>query len=213
MAQCVMFFLAGYDTTATLISLSCYNLALNQDKQEILHKHIDNCLEKWSKDNPDTDDPYELASFENLNEFTYLSGVIDETLRIYPPALFTERVAGKDMSLETSDGKTRFNVMKGDILQIPIYSLHHNEDYFPQPEKYEPERFIGPPTFPKTAYIPFGQGPRNCIAKRLAQLEAKIALFHIFRNFKLSTCEKTQVKLNLIKQLCKLIKFDYFFLN
>ena len=203
-SQCILFFLAGYDTTASLISTACYSLATNPEKQDQFAKEIENCLTEWDKENPETNDPYQLASFENLNHFEYLTGVINETLRLYAPLGFTERQASNDIRLATSDDRTYINVKKGDILHIPVYSLHHNKDYFPEPDKFIPERFIGTQTHPKYAYLPFGLGPRNCIAKSLALLEAKIALFHIFRNYKLSTCENTTV--NLDSNIVELLK-------
>src|SRR5699024_2527852 len=94
--------------------------------------------------------------------------------RLCPPAGMTERRVGRDYRLETSDGKVRIDLKKDDMVQFPIYHLHHNEKYFPEPEQFMPERFVGEPTHHKYAYIPFGAGPRNCVARSLALLEAKL---------------------------------------
>src|SRR5690348_1488821 len=87
-AQCVLFFIAGYDTTATTITMACYYLAVNQDKQQKLHEEIITVLEKLKADqqkedpNSGLDDPYRLVTIDSLSQFEYLSAVINETLRL-----------------------------------------------------------------------------------------------------------------------------------
>lgn len=185
-----MFFLAGYDNTSTIISIACYLLALNPECQERLSDEIQTIMSELMVK---TSDPYEAISMESLSRFEYLGAVLDETLRLYPPAPFTERQTGKDVHLESSDRKISFDLKEGDIVHFPIYSIHRDEEYFPESDVFKPERFLGSSTFPKFAYIPFGSGPRNCIAKSLALLKMKMALLHIIRNFKLSSCEQTKV--------------------
>lgn len=191
-AQCVLFFLAGFDTTATTITLTCYYLATNPEKQQRLYEEIARTMAKLAADHPEAD-PYELISYESMSKLEYLAAVVNETLRLCPPATLTERKTGSDFRLETSDGKTRIELRKGDQVQIPIYNLHQSEEHFSEPTKYVPERFLGEPTFHKYAYIPFGSGPRNCVARSLALFEAKLAVLHLVRNYRLSTCAKTKV--------------------
>ena len=85
------------------------------------------------------------------------------------------------------------DVKKGDIIRVPVYALHHDPNNFPDPENYIPERFLGTPTFHKYAYIPFGSGPRNCIAKSLALLETRMAVLHLIRKFRFSPSKETKV--------------------
>lgn len=150
-------------------------------------------MDRWIMDNPDQDDIYKLVSLENLNSLPYLAAVIDESSRLYPSALFIERKCMADITLRTNDERICINVKKDDIIHVPIWSLHHDKKYFPNPDEFQPERFIGPPTFPKSAFLTFGAGPKACIGKSLALLEIKSIIFHIIRNFKLDTCAETMV--------------------
>lgn len=89
-----------------------------------------------------------------------------ETLRKWPPAVAMDRVCTSPYTMKV-DGKThKFNV--GDIIWVPVFGIHRDERYYPDPEKFDPERFneenkrnIHPET-----YLPFGVGPRNCIGSR-----------------------------------------------
>lgn len=98
----------------------------------------------------------------------YMDMVISETLRLWPAAPATDRFCVKDYNYD--DGQIKFQVDKGTALSIPIVSLHHDEKYWNNPKKFNPERFsddnkdmIVPGT-----YMPFGVGPRNCIVSDLA---------------------------------------------
>lgn len=183
--------MVGYDTTATLIGNCCYFLATNPDKQAKLLEEIEVVLKELQEETGETD-PFKLVTFEALPRFAYLNAVISETLRIQPPATSTERRAGKDMRLETANGKFQIDIKKDDLFRVCIYSMHHDPTQFPEPHKFQPERFLGTPTFHKFAYLPFGSGPRNCVARSLALLEGQMAILHLIRNFQLSVSSKTQ---------------------
>ena len=108
------------------------------------------------------------------------------------PATAIERRAAADCPLETADGKIRIDIKKDDIVRVPVYALHHDPGHFPEPDRFRPERFLGEPEFHKYAYIPFGSGPRNCVARSLALLEAKLAILHLIRQYRISPCAKTK---------------------
>ena len=99
---------------------------------------------------------------DTLSKFEYLSGVVNETLRLYAPATATERTASKDIELENVDGSLKLSLKKGDIIHFPIYSMHRDERQFPDAESFRPERFLvgddGQLSFHKYSYLPFGQG-------------------------------------------------------
>lgn len=201
-AQCLTFMLAGYETTSTTITLAAYLLALNPEVQEKLHQEIISGLEKLRRQSsiqPDQSDT-ELITLEALNQFDYLAAVISETLRLYPPAIAIERRAGADLVLQTEDGLHQVSVQKDDIILIPIYSMHRSEVDFPEPEAFQPERFLTSPDdqiHHKYAYLPFGSGPRNCVGKSLALFEAKLALLHLVRLYRFSPCSKTQIPVEM----------------
>jgi cytochrome P450 family 9 len=99
------------------------------------------------------------------------------------------------------DGK-KFTIEKGKFFMIPIHGFHHDPQYFPEPEKFDPERFspenrhnIDPDT-----YLPFGVGPRNCIGSRFAIMEVKTIIYYLMVNFQLCPSEKTQIPLKLMKK-------------
>lgn len=196
-SQCVLFFLAGYETTATLVSLSVYFLALNPDKQKLAFEEVSQTISQLRKENPDHDkDDLDLIPYEYYqSKFEYLTGVINESLRLSPPAPFVERRVDNDFVLKTSDGKINLQVKKGEMIQIPVWALHHDKEYFPEPEQFLPERHFGENgnKFPKYAFLPFGSGPRACLAKSLVLFEAKMALVALINTFKFDKCEKTKV--------------------
>jgi cytochrome P450 family 9 len=99
------------------------------------------------------------------------------------------------------EGK-KFKIEKGQFFMIPIQGFHHDEKYFPEPEKFDPDRFspenrhnIDPDT-----YLPFGVGPRNCIGSRFALMEVKTIFYYLLVNFKLIPNEKSQIPLQLLKK-------------
>lgn len=80
-------------------------------------------------------------------------------------------------------------------VSLPIYAFHHDPEYFPEPEKFDPERFsaenrknIDPDT-----YLPFGIGPRNCIGSRFALMELKTVIYYLLLNFRFERTEKTDI--------------------
>lgn len=78
---------------------------------------------------------------------------------------------------------------------VNVYGIHHSHKYFPNPEQFDPERFLGAnkAKIIPNSFIPFGVGPRGCIASRFALMEAKIILYDILSEFKFAVCDKTLV--------------------
>lgn len=91
---------------------------------------------------------------------------------------------------------------KNTVVWIPIMGFHRDPQYYPDPEKFDPERFneenkdkINPYT-----YLPFGLGPRNCIGSRFALLETKTMFFHLLSNFEIVPTKKTTIPIKISKQ-------------
>ncbi|XP_013775401.1 cytochrome P450 3A29-like isoform X2 [Limulus polyphemus] len=182
-ANSFLFFLVGYDTTASALSYAAYSLALNPDCQEKLIQEIDGV---WKE--------HGGINYEQIGKMVYLDCVVSETLRLFSIALLMERVANEDYEL----GDTGIKISKGTLIQIPVYAIHHDPDYYPQPDVFDPERFL--PEKKKDrhpySYIPFGAGPRNCVGMRFALMEAKLCLAQILRTFRFRACAETREKLD-----------------
>lgn len=153
-AQCFLFFVAGFDTTSTLLTFAAYELAANPDVQQKLYEEIANVNEQLDG---------KRINYDALQKMEFLDQVISETLRKWPPVPQVDRLCNKDYVLKVNDKTLKLE--KGTPLLIPVYSIHHDAKYFPNPELFDPERFnddskrsIAPFTF-----NPFGYGPRNCI--------------------------------------------------
>jgi cytochrome P450 family 6 len=178
-AQATQFFLAGFETTSSTISFALYELAINQDIQRKLREEIRDVLSKFDGE----------ISYESLKEMEYLDMCVKETLRKYPVLPFLDRrnnadypIAGSDLVLE-----------KGTPIFISIWGLHFDPTYYPDPEKFDPMRFTeeNVKSRPQFTYLPFGEGPRNCIGARFGTVSAKSGIARIITNFEVDLCEKT----------------------
>jgi len=182
LAQALVFFLAGYETTATTLSFCTYELALNPDIQQKLYEEIMSSL-----------DSNGVIPYETLAKMPYLDAVICETLRKYPPALMLTR----ESSVEYELANTGIKLYRGQAVEIPVYAIHHSEEYYPNPDKFNPDRFLPEnrdQIIPYT-YLPFGAGPRNCIGMRFALTEAKLGLVSILQKYRFSQSSKTEIPL------------------
>ena len=180
-AQCVAFLLAGHETSMITLSTTAYHLALYPDIQEKLRKDI--C--RHTELNPSA------TLYELSHGIEYLDCVINETQRLCPPAHQLNRECGQDCQING------ISIPKGLEIVIPFYALHHDPEAWPEPEKFDPERFRGPAkdTRHPYQYLPFGAGPRNCIGMRFALMEIKITLVKILMKYKFVLSPETQVPL------------------
>ncbi|XP_061396405.1 probable cytochrome P450 6a13 [Musca vetustissima] len=186
-AQAMVFFLAGFDTSSTTISFCLYELALNPEVQEKLRQEIGEVLEKNNNE----------LSYEVLKEMKYLDMVISETLRKYSVTPHLVRLCVKDYQVPNTD----IVLEKGLRVIIPLDSIHRDGDYFPEPEKFQPDRFL-PEEVEKRhpfSYLPFGDGPRNCIGMRFGKMQAQIGLICLLRKFRFDRCPQTQIPMRYTK--------------
>ena len=182
-AQSITFLLAGYETSSNTLSFTLYFLALNQDVQDTLRTEIKEAMESNAK----------KPLFEVAQNMEYLDCVVKESQRLCPPGAFPTRECSEDYDLNG------IHIPAGTEVFIPIYALHHDPDAWPDPEKFDPERFRGPAKDTRHAFqfLPFGAGPRNCIGMRFALMEIKIALVRILMKFKFVQSPETQVPLKI----------------
>ncbi|XP_075548970.1 cytochrome P450 3A8-like isoform X1 [Dermacentor variabilis] len=189
LAQCVLFFLAGHDTTSSVLSYAAYLLALNPEVQAKLRMEVDECIASHGNE----------PSLDVVSKLPYLHCVVSEVLRMYPPAPRLERSAHEDYVL----GDTGIRVPKGCVIGVPVYSMHHDSEFFPSPETFDPDRFseenVG--SIRPYSYLPFGAGPRNCIGMRFALQAVKLSLLHSIHSVQLVPTEKTEVPLKFLPGL------------
>ncbi|XP_055605122.1 probable cytochrome P450 9f2 [Uranotaenia lowii] len=194
-AQCLVFFVGGFDSISSILTFASYELAVNPDVQQRLYEEIQE-TNKNLQGKP--------LDYDTLQKMKYMDMVISETLRHWcAPAL--DRICVQDFHFDDGNG-LKFTIDKGTSIWIPVHGLHHDPKYFPNPERFDPERFNeeNRKNINMDAYIPFGVGPRNCIGSRFALMEMKALLFAVLKEFCLERTAETQVPLKLAKGLISL---------
>ncbi|KAJ9600642.1 hypothetical protein L9F63_026222 [Diploptera punctata] len=134
-------------------------------------------------------------TYEDVFGLPYLNMVVSETLRKYPPLPLLDRVCIQEYQLPGTD----VVLEKNTPVFISLLGLHRDPNYFPEPDRYDPERFsednkrhLKPYT-----YLPFGEGPHNCIGMRFGLMAVKTALVHMLAEFEVKPCKDTPVPLVL----------------
>ncbi|GBP26429.1 Cytochrome P450 9e2 [Eumeta japonica] len=186
-AQAILFFFAGFDTVSTAMVFLMYELAVNGDVQTKLRREIDACYEKYNG----------KIDYDKLNQMKYLDMVFSETLRKWPPGASLDRECQNRYNLGKPHSKASkdFYLDKGTQVIVPVWSIHRDPCYYPEPARFDPERFSddNKRNIKPFTYIPFGIGPRNCIGSRFALTEVKTMAFDLLRHFELSPAAKTRV--------------------
>ena len=170
--QMKTFYFAGHDTTATTISWAMWELSLNAEILDQVRKEL--------KEHQIWTDPKTPPTYDQLQKCEYLDAVIRETLRLYPPASgLTRYNADKD---ETYKGYK----IGGAILMVNAYCMHRHPDLWKKPEEFRPERMIdGSEGDASKKLMYFSKGPRDCIGKYFAMLEAKLAISALVSRYNL----------------------------
>ncbi|KAH8250707.1 hypothetical protein KR032_000240, partial [Drosophila birchii] len=183
-AQVFVFYLAGFETSSSTMSYCLYEMAQNQDIQERLRNEIQTVLEEHDGQ----------LTYESIKDMRYLDQVISETLRLYTLVPHLERKALKDYMVP---GNPKFAIEKGTQVLIPACAFHRDEKLYPDPTRFDPDRFTPEKVAARDSveWLPFGDGPRNCIGMRFGQMQARIGLAQIISRFKLSVCDQTEIPL------------------
>ncbi|XP_055684913.1 probable cytochrome P450 6a14 [Lutzomyia longipalpis] len=178
-AQCVVFFLAGFETSSTATTFAMYEMAKHPDIQEKARKNVMETLAKYGG----------KFTYEATMEMTYLDQVINETMRKYPPLGSLTRRVTQDYQVPGTKC-----VLKKDIrVIIPVHAIQNDPEIFPDPDKFDPERFSAENVKNRhsAAFLPFGDGPRNCIGLRFGMLQMRIGLATILKSFRVTTSART----------------------
>ncbi|KAK9501873.1 hypothetical protein O3M35_012515 [Rhynocoris fuscipes] len=168
---------AGFEATSGVILFTLYELGKNLEIQNKVRKEIQKHVEEAGG----------ILTYDALKKMAYLEQCVKESLRLYPPSPVLQRVCTKDYI--TTNG---FKISKGIVLIIPIALVHKDPNIYPEPEEFRPERFDPDQKLPPCAFLPFGNGPRICIAMRFALMEVKHCLAKLLMNheYKLSPSTK-----------------------
>ncbi|XP_055714130.1 probable cytochrome P450 6a23 [Phlebotomus papatasi] len=180
-AQAFIFFLAGFETSSTTMMYCLYELALNPDIQEKTREHINHVLQQHNNE----------FTYEAMMDMTYLEQVVNETLRKYPVLASLLRICTEEYKMPNSN----VTIKPGMRTFIPIYGFHHDPQYYPNPDKFDPDRFTKEALAarPQYSFIPFGEGPRVCIGQRFAMMQVRVGLVALLRTLKFSPCAKTEI--------------------
>ncbi|XP_030745865.1 probable cytochrome P450 6a21 isoform X1 [Sitophilus oryzae] len=184
-AQCFVFFVAGFETSSTTMSFALLELSQNQDVQDRLRKENEEVLEQHGGN----------VTYNAVMSMEYLDKVVNETLRKFPPVPVIPRVCSKDYQIPGTD----VVIEKGVRVQIPVWGLHKDPDYYPNPEVFNPENFSeeNKAKRPDFTFLPFGEGPRMCIGMRFGLMQTKVGLISLVRKFNFTLNDKTKMPIEM----------------
>ncbi|XP_063865089.1 cytochrome P450 4C1-like [Scylla paramamosain] len=176
------FMFRGHDTTSSGINWALYLMGRHPEEQARVQEELDSIF-------GDSDRP---VTMEDLRQMKYTENCIKESLRLLPSVPFIGRKLKEDIVINNQ------RIPGGVNFSLAIYKLHRNPEQFPDPEKFDPDRFL-PENAAKRhpyAYVPFSAGPRNCIGQKFALLEEKVVVSSVLRNFRVvSDIPETDLKL------------------
>jgi cytochrome P450 len=167
--QVITIFLAGYETVANALSWTWYLLSQNPDCEAQFHDEVRDVLQG------------RLPTAEDVPRLRYAENVMAESLRLYPPAWAMGRYARNDFALGKFFLPARTTVL------ISQFITHRDARYFPNPLRFDPDRFSpeGKARRTKFTYFPFGAGPRQCIGEAFAWMEGVLILVTLAQKWKL----------------------------
>ncbi|KAG8908874.1 hypothetical protein FRC01_007213, partial [Tulasnella sp. 417] len=184
-----IFLFAGHETTSHSLAFLFGLLALDQDQQEALYNHINSVLGDRE------------PAYEDLGSLNLVLGAFYESLRLYPPALNIPKLSAEDTTVPVmpavkEDGTQVDPSAKPKSLLFPkgtsfyLYppAVHYNPRYWKDPYAFKPARFLDP-EWPREAFVPFSAGPRACIGRRFAEVEATAVISLVLKHYKITVNE------------------------
>lgn len=122
-----------------------------------------------------------VLTYDAIMDMKFIDLCLKETLRKFPGLPILNRECSKDYKIPDST----ITIEKGTSIIISLLGIHRDENFFPRPEEYDPDRFSDEKNdYDKDMYMPFGQGPRNCIAFRMGLLISKVAIVMLLQNYR-----------------------------
>lgn len=166
-------FMAGHETTAQTLSWCFYQLAVNQEVQDIVRQET-------------SEVPYPDVSMQELKRLNYSRQLIDETLRFYPPVWVIARGPVHDDILPGN-----YQVKPGDILLANVYGMHRNQKFWRSPDTFDPRNFDPGLSRARPAYtfLGFGGGSRICIGSQFAVMVMLLTISRLLSRFRFTVKE------------------------
>ena len=165
--EILILFAAGHETTSNALTFTCELLARNPEAQSKILAEINN-IKSESTD-----------CMHWIKNARYTKLVIEESMRLYPPAYFMDRV---NIEEDTFNG---MKLPKGSNLLFSIYEIHRHSDFWKQPSEFIPERFLDETIKFSKHYFPFGAGPRMCVGNNFAMYEMILAIIALVEQFEI----------------------------
>ncbi|MGH0146530.1 UNVERIFIED_CONTAM: hypothetical protein FKN15_008328 [Acipenser sinensis] len=165
----------GVDTTSITLLWTMYELARYPDLQEQLRAEVQDA---WASSQGDM--------IKMLKSIPLVKGAIKETLRLHPVAVSLQRYITEDIVIQN------YHIPSGTLVQIGLYAMGRNPQIFPRPLQYNPARWLkGEIHYFKS--LSFGFGPRQCLGRRIAEIEMQLFLIHLLQNFKIEKQRQVDV--------------------
>uniref|UniRef100_A0A182PYV8 Uncharacterized protein n=1 Tax=Anopheles epiroticus TaxID=199890 RepID=A0A182PYV8_9DIPT len=174
----VFLFVGAYETNSLTTFYCLHELAQRLDLQQRARACVLEALDKHGG-----------ITYEAIADMPYLDQCINETLRKNPPSINLIRVTTEDYPVPDSTGVV---LPKGLNVVIPVYAIHYDAEYYPDPERFDPDRFAPEASSNRTPYtfLPFGGGPKNCIGYRQGKMHLRTMLAMLLCSYEFSECPK-----------------------
>ncbi|XP_054262058.1 cytochrome P450 9e2-like [Macrosteles quadrilineatus] len=176
MSQMFMFMSLGMETTAVAVTFIFLDLATNAEVQAKVQEEIDSVVDRYGE-----------LSYEATQQLNYLDLVIQESLRLHPGFPYLHRVCVSPYRVPGSE----LTLEKGTTILIPSCAIHLDPGNYHEPQVFNPERFLDNNYKPSPTYLPFGVGPRMCIAVKLVILELKLAVAKVMQRYSVKLKSET----------------------
>ncbi|XP_044262896.1 probable cytochrome P450 6a13 isoform X2 [Tribolium madens] len=180
----------GYESSGTVMSFVLHEIAANPKVQAKLRQEVSKAFEQNGNKLP----------YDALQEIHLLDAVIQETLRCHPSVLHAQKLCTKNFTFVPKNSKKPVTIEEGTSVILPVYGLHHDPDYFEDPDSFKPERFLpaNRENIVKYTYLPFGEGHRSCLGQRFGVLQLKVGIAYIINHYELTVNEKTQMPIRYV---------------
>ncbi len=165
--ECLTIFTAGHETTANALAWSWYLISTHPQVAQRLQEEVDGVLQG------------RIPGFDDLPELPYTRAIMEEAMRLYPPAVAVIRKVKKDTPLQG------YRIPKDAVVVINVRNIHRHPALWQRPDEFDPTRFLPERrgAIPRLAFMPFGAGPRVCIGNHLALTEGQLILAQIAQRF------------------------------